>query len=522
VKIADLFAELKIDVDPATMVRLDKALNAADIRIQRKAKGWAKFAKGAAGLAWDATQVGVTALAAATVIATKDALDFDKALTQLGINSQHALGTYEEMKKRILDVSKATGLAKEQVLEGAAAYTAITGDGAGAAEQMETFARVAVATGTDIGDVARSAAALKQNLQLDPKDFERTFSILIQGGKKGAVELTEMAKVFAGLAPLANQFDEGAGVQGASRLAAALQLARQGFGSTSEAANGLERLMGSLRQNAKLFKAGGVQVFNIKKDEKGRTVKTLKSFHEIVEDIANSKLARDPALLTRAFGSKEAYAAFIQLTKNKGAWDDLTESTLKADDVAQDYAEKQASSSARAQKAWNDLKIAIAEAFTTERVERFVKIAEKALGWAVKAAEIISKHLDDEYSDETEGGKSPYGNAQVEAFNYLQENSMDPRAFAKAQEIKARVTRANELYQQGQLDRANEVAAGGPLMLPGDDKKSDGSSAVTNNFGGNTINVTSTSADPVEVANQVDKRLQEHYRDAASSGGAGL
>jgi TP901 family phage tail tape measure protein len=524
VKVADLFAELKIDVDPATVAKLDRALNAADAKIKRKTKGWAKFAKGAAGLAWDATQLGVTALAAGMVVATKDALDFDKALTQLGINSQHALGTYDEMKKRILDVSKATGQAKEEILAGAAAYTAITGDGKGAAEQMETFSKVAVATGSNIEDIARTAAALKQNLQLDPADFEKTFSILIQGGKKGAVELNELASVFAGLAPLANQFDQGAGVKGASRLAAALQLARQGFGSTSEAANGLERLMGSIRQNAKLFKAGGVQVFDVKKNEKGQTVKTLKSFDEIIESIADSKLARDPALLTRAFGSKEAYAAFIQLTKNKGAWDALTESTLQANDVQEDYAEKQASSSFKAEKAWNNLKVAVAEAFTSERLEKFAKGLEKILGITVKIVDALDRHFDTEYSDETEGGKSPFGDPEVEKNRYLREHlfEFDPDKMKKAEDVAARVALGNKLHQEGRFEDAMAVSAGAPLDMFKTGAAAAAGTTVINNNNNPVINVTSNSADPAEVANQVDQRLQQHYRDASASQGAGL
>jgi hypothetical protein len=49
----------------------------------------------------------------------------------------------------------------------------------------------------------------------------------------------------------------------------------------------------------------------------------------------------------------------------------LSQETLKANDIAEDYAKRQATASARIAKAWNEVKVGIAEALTPERIEAF-------------------------------------------------------------------------------------------------------------------------------------------------------
>jgi TP901 family phage tail tape measure protein len=317
---------------------------------------------------------GIAALSSAITF-TKTSLDFSKSLTDLDIASQGAMGSVEEVRKQILAVSDETGIAKEELLSGASAFVALTGDGKAAAASLDTFARVTKATGAEMADVTRAASAMKQNLGIDSKDFERAFSILIQGGKQGAVELKDMAGQLAILAPLANQFAGGGGIEGLAKLGAGFQLAMQGFGTASQAATGMEALMGSIVSNAKRFEKSGVKVFT-KDAQTGR--KVLREFDAIINEIGKSKLVNDPTALTAAFGSKEAYAAFLQLTKVDGAWEDLIQKTLKADDVAQDYAKRQASDSAKILKAWN----------------RFSNTMERVFGVVVKGLAWMTDHID--------------------------------------------------------------------------------------------------------------------------------
>ncbi len=352
--------------------RAEKRLSAFQKFNRYAAKGLASAgSKIMAGFAGGAV-LGGTAL---LVNEARKTIDFERDLSRLSITARGALGPMDAFRDKVFQVSSATGVAREEVLKGAAAFVALTGDGKTASASMELFAKVAKGTGASMEDISASAAAMVQNLKIDPADLEKAFSIMIAGGKAGSVELRDMAGLLASLAPLAATFAGGSGTTGLAELAAGLQLTRQGFGSASEAANGLERIMGSIVQGAKRFKKGGVNVFSVDKDGN----KSLRSFREIVEAIGESKLMKDPTKLRDAFGSKEAYQAFLQLTKVKGAWADLSDETLKANDTAEDYEAFRRSAAGQMEEALNALKNAVAQTFTPEVIAGFVLALKDSL-----------------------------------------------------------------------------------------------------------------------------------------------
>lgn len=152
--------------------------------------------------------------------------------------------------------------------------------------------------------------------------------------------------------------------------------------------------MGSIVKHADRFQHGGINVFNT--DKNG--VKTLRSFQEIVEGIGESRLAKDPQALVKAFGTKEAYQTYLQLVKVKGAWSALSAETRTAKDVAEDFAAFQASASGRMESAWNTAKNRIAEALTPEVIETFTSALITAVGVAEKlfgTLSMIPSVLDD-------------------------------------------------------------------------------------------------------------------------------
>jgi TP901 family phage tail tape measure protein len=341
-------------------------------------------ARGAAKLAGIAGFAGVGALVGSEISKTSN---FEEALTRLKIASRGAIGSTDEFRRAVFATSSATGLGREQVLAGASAYVTLTGDAKTAAASMELFAKIQRGTGASMDDIAASAAALSQNLKIAPEDFEKAFSILIAGGKAGSVELKDMAGLMAGLAPLAERFAGGSGTSGLASLGAALQIARQGFGSAEEAATGLESLMGALIKNSGKLKKSGVSVYE-------KDGKTLRNFQTIVEEIKGKGFTSTQ--LISLLGRKEAESAFIQLSKIDGAWEDLASSTMGAKDVAEDYAAFQASSAGRMQKAYTDLKNRIAEAFTPERIEAFTAAIEytvKLVGDLVSGLAAVGSYI---------------------------------------------------------------------------------------------------------------------------------
>ena len=372
--VVELFATLGIKVDQSEWAKADRKIDDFDRKVNKRFAGLKKSLGAGFGVVGAQLISGVTSrIGGALRAAGEDALDFNEQLTRLDIASRGAMGSVDQVQDQILALSKATGVAKEELARGAAGFISLTGDAKATSDSLETFARVAKASGASMEDITASAAAMQQNLKIDSKDFEKAFSVLIASGKAGAIELKDVAGLMAEIAPLAERFAGGSGVQGLTDLSAALQLTRQGAGSAGQAATQLSALMGAIVKNAGRLEKSGVKVFT-KDAQTGE--KTLRSFQEIVASIGESKLAKDPTLLIKALGRKEAEAAFIQLTKVDGAWQKLADSTRDANDVAEDYDKFQRSSSAKVSKAWNKVKVAIAEAFTPERVETMASALE--------------------------------------------------------------------------------------------------------------------------------------------------
>lgn len=300
--------------------------------------------------------------------------DFEKQLVRFQVTSGKSTSAMHAFRGSIMRISKETAIAHDEILGGASAYVALTGDVAGAERAMESFARIAQASGSSTAEVATAAAALRDSFAIDPADFEKAFSSLISQGKAGAVELKDLASELSSVAPLFAQFGSMGGLGGVGQLGAALQVARKNFGSASEAANGLRGMMVALQANAKRFEKAGIRVFN--KDAK-TGAKTMRNFSDIWHDISNSKLVNDPTLLTEAFGREEAKRAFDALSKHSGLYDELIAAGQNYGAVTEDFGTVMASDAFKLEKAINGVKVALAEAFTPERIQKFVAFMQK-------------------------------------------------------------------------------------------------------------------------------------------------
>ncbi|MGL5361514.1 MAG: phage tail tape measure protein [Bosea sp. (in: a-proteobacteria)] len=313
--------------------------------------------------------------------------DFERSMTRFQISGNVGARAMLELRNELGRVSGATGVARTELLSGAASYLALTGDAAGAAKSIDLFAKVANASGASMADVANTAASLRENLKIDPKDFEAGFSALIVQGKAGAIELKDLAQELASVAPSFAQFEGGTGAAGLATLGAALQAGRKGFSSASEAATGLRNLMISINRNAEKFSSAGVRVY----DRDAKTgKKTLKGFREIVDGIANSRLAKDPTLLTKAFGSDEAKRFYDQLVLNRDLMNDLETKSRDGGAVAADALIYQQSAAGKLEQAMEKLKMSIASAFTPERIQQFASALERIASAAGKFAEAFN------------------------------------------------------------------------------------------------------------------------------------
>jgi TP901 family phage tail tape measure protein len=386
------------------------------------------WSKGGAQLVGNLGSTAATGAAGFLYDQAKGALEYRDALKRLQIAggaSSEQIGAMDAAMRRASDE---TGISKRETLAAARQYVALTGDLAGASTAIGTWARVAQASDSNIGDVASTAQALRDNLKIDPSQMERAFDILSGQGKQGAVEMSELRNQLATVTPLMAQFGGGASIQGLADLGATLQVVRKGFGSTEETVTGVQSLMTAMIKNADRLHRAGVDVYD--KDPK-TGVKHLKSFRAEFDAISNSKLMKDPTKLEKAFGRVEAYRAFLQLKDNRGEFEKLANASQYAGQTQKDLAAYMQSPMGRIKQAWTQAKNEITDALTPERAQAFATVlvgAAKALGFVLgKMGDLLGKAED--IADRAGKGwaKLLGGESEEDRISHLQAQRIDER-----------------------------------------------------------------------------------------------
>jgi hypothetical protein len=347
----------------------------------RKARGkWKKFGRGVekdlkgsfGGVRRSIGQIAGFAGVAGFAALGRGVIGFEKQLTRLSIQAQGSGVDFNKFRDSIMAASNATGQSRNDLIGAAAKFVSLTGDAKTAEAAIGLFGRVAQATGASLEDVAATAASLTKNLGItEVGKMEEAFSAMTVQGKAGAIEIKELSTLMSGLTPQFVLFEK-QGVEALRSMGANLQLVRNNFGSAEEAATGLRGLMTSIIKNSKRFK--GVEVFT--KGPGG--VKRLRAFDDIIRDIGNSELAKDPGKLAKAFGRVEALRAFLALTgKNEK---EIRKLILAAEDsgaIMRDSATFGASAAGRMAVAWERIKNTFARILTPKRIGSLANSFEK-------------------------------------------------------------------------------------------------------------------------------------------------
>lgn len=471
---------------------------------------------------------------AAGVVGTqvlRDEFGFQKNLTALGVASNGSMGPTDKVRKSVIDASNDTAVAKDQILEGASAFVALTGDGKTAAAAMRTFGRVAKATGSDVQDIAGTAAAMQQQLGIGPQQFEKAFSVLIAGGKAGSIEMKDMAQFSAELASQFKTFQGGTGVRGLADMSAAFQIAAQNFGGKApETATGMKALFSAFTtpRTLKALKQMHVEIFKVGKDGKAQ----LKSFPEIFEAMAKTDIIKDPRLLTKVFESSEARRAASAILGNVDAFKKLSAEIMRANDVNKDFATVMESQAGRMESAWNRVKNAAADAANTA-LNMGLGLGE---GLGTGAAYVADKlGIVDTRSDaqKSEEGRSFWQGKDNEFLQNYAATHADSMAESAQSELRRREREKQKAYvyqadkeQFGTGDRLSpsyyEPKAGNePFRYepPGGWPTQKQIGAMTANV---TVNV-GAGADGHEIGNIVTKQIRQVFdqqaRDIAAAGG---
>lgn len=295
--------------------------------------------------------------------------DVEKEMTRFQIDAQLGADKMSTFRAEVMRVSNATGVSRQSLVEGAHAYQILTGDADGARESMDLFAKVAIASGSSMDEIAHVAGAMRMNARIDPKNFQEGFDVLLSMGHKGSVELRDFGSEVARLMPMVDNFGNASGMDKWTEMAAGIQGVRKEFGDVNQAATGFAQLMARLSNDkvAERLASHGVMVWSID-PKSGLHVKN--DLFKILDQIRTK--IKDPKVLGEVMGGRlEASRALNAIEKH---WDEiiaLKNEAQGSDQVNKDAATYLDSPTGKLERAGERIKNALASALTPEVVEAF-------------------------------------------------------------------------------------------------------------------------------------------------------
>lgn len=242
--------------------RLEKAyrsMGQTANKAELKAKGHQQIDSGVKGMkgAVGAAVVGVGAMA----VPAKVSADFGAIVRDIAIKAGIANKPQEqEMSRKIIDTSRDTGMARNDVADVVNQLVGAGMDLSKALEYAPVAAKFVVGQGSSGVDTAKMINALGQNAKItDPKQMQQALEAIAYQGQAGSFEAADMAKWFPEL--LANMASNGiTGLDAVTQLGAMLQVQMKQAGSSDEAANNLKNWMGKVgsTDTVKAYEKAGI------------------------------------------------------------------------------------------------------------------------------------------------------------------------------------------------------------------------------------------------------------------------
>ncbi|TMU77631.1 phage tail tape measure protein [Pseudomonas fluorescens] len=228
-------------------------------KAELKAKGHQQIDSGVKGMkgAVGAAVVGVGAMA----VPAKVSADFGAIVRDIAIKAGIANKPQEqEMSRKIIDTSRDTGMARNDVADVVNQLVGAGMDLSKALDYAPVAAKFVVGQGSSGVDTAKMINALGQNAKItDPKQMQQALEAIAYQGQAGSFEAADMAKWFPEL--LANMASNGiTGLDAVTQLGAMLQVQMKQAGSSDEAANNLKNWMGKIgsTDTVKAYEKAGI------------------------------------------------------------------------------------------------------------------------------------------------------------------------------------------------------------------------------------------------------------------------
>lgn len=260
--------------------------------LDKMANRWTGMITGAAG--------------AATV---KMLVGLDERMTRLGIQANRSAGEMDTLKKAIFETAQLPEIRVDssQIIGAIEEIIEKTGDLKFAEDNLKNIAMAIQATGTQGSAIGSITAEFQKMGIVSKKEVKEALEILTVQGKEGAFTLQNLA-VLGSRTVTAYTSMGRTGVPAIREMGAALQVIREGTGSSEQAATAFEALITTLGNAKKIEKlhSNGVQIFDAKALKENEQV--LRPINEIMVEIVKAAHGKK-TLLSEVFDT-EAMRAF--------------------------------------------------------------------------------------------------------------------------------------------------------------------------------------------------------------------
>ena len=259
--------------------------------------------------------------------AARSVADLQEAANRTSISARQAGQDFVDPTALIKDVQAAAlgapGQKAADIMQALQGFVSLTGELKTGRESAGTFATVAAATGSNVGDVSQAAASIYNQFGLKTKEeMQDVLASLTFQGKTGAFELKDAASQFQRLAAAGASFGL-SGAKGVKTIGGLAQIARTGTGSAAQTTTAIENIFSNLIAKSAILKKQGVNVY----DKTGKTRDVTEVLLESIVKSGKGDFEKKGQILQQVFGDQgirgvrpllAKYQTEYQGVRNKG------------------------------------------------------------------------------------------------------------------------------------------------------------------------------------------------------------
>ncbi|MES2339580.1 MAG: phage tail tape measure protein [Pseudomonadota bacterium] len=319
---------------------------------------------------------GGAVIGAPLIAAANGARDTQSAMTDIAITAGLGADETRRMSNNIQKLAGDVGQLPDQLRTGVGTLIASGLDPRVAMAMLPKIGRAATAEKAGVDDLARSSFAFYNNLKVPIGEVGRALDVMTLAGKRGGVELKDMAGAFPSLTAAAQGLGQ-TGVGAVADLAAALQIAKNGAANADEASNNVLNLLNKINSTETIgnFKKMGIDLPNALKKAYADGKTPLEAIIELTKQATKGDTAKLPFLFNDAqvqgalrplIAGFDQYKALRAEALAKGG------GTIDADfgvRMARDPAAQQAAADANLSRASNTIGTAVNPALTAMRIK---------------------------------------------------------------------------------------------------------------------------------------------------------